>query len=160
MFDPGRPIFEQVAENIEESIVAGALAEEARAPSTNELASFYRINPATAAKGVALLTDRGIVIKRRGLGMFVAPGARAILIAERRERFATRFIEPLLAEAGRLGMSTSEAIDAVRTHTAGGTHTTGHRSQGDQSPSPAQEHHTQQDLVPPTRAHDQERQMP
>lgn len=61
MFDPGRPLFLQIAESIADSIVDGSLGEEEKAPSTNELAAFHRINPATAAKGVASLTDEGIL---------------------------------------------------------------------------------------------------
>ena len=45
-------------------------------PSTNEFAAYHRINPATAAKGINLLVDDGILEKRRGIGMFVVPGAR------------------------------------------------------------------------------------
>lgn len=77
MIEEGKPLFLQIAEQIEDSIVDGSLAEEAQAPSTNELAAFYRINPATAAKGVAMLTDKGVLYKRRGIGMFVADGARS-----------------------------------------------------------------------------------
>ena len=76
MIDDGRPLFLHIAEAIEDSIVDGTLGEDEQAPSTNELAGFYRINPATAAKGVTLLADKGILLKRRGIGMFVAPGAR------------------------------------------------------------------------------------
>ena len=104
MIDEGRPLFLQIAETIEDSIVDGTLAEETQAPSTNELAAFYRINPATAAKGVAMLTDKGVLVKRRGIGMFVAAGARDILLGERRTAFAERYIDPLLAEARTLGL--------------------------------------------------------
>ena len=104
MIDEGRPLFLQIAETIEDSIVDGTLAEETQAPSTNELAAFYRINPATAAKGVAMLTDKGVIVKRRGIGMFVAAGARDILLGERRTAFAERYIDPLLAEARTLGL--------------------------------------------------------
>ena len=69
---------------------------------TNELAAFYRINPATAAKGVSVLTHNGLVEKRRGIGMFVAAGAREQLLADRRRRFAERFVKPMVAEAVRL----------------------------------------------------------
>ncbi|MBN9978105.1 GntR family transcriptional regulator, partial [Listeria monocytogenes] len=69
--DETRPIFVQVAEQIENQILAGLLAEDAQIPSTNELAGFLRINPATALKGVNMLVDAGIVEKRRGIGMFV-----------------------------------------------------------------------------------------
>ena len=56
----------------------------------NELAAFYRINPATAAKGINVLADDGLLEKRRGIGMFVATGARQRLLARRRERNSPR----------------------------------------------------------------------
>ena len=108
MIEEGKPLFLQIAEQIEDSILDGSLAEEAQAPSTNELAAFYRINPATAAKGVAVLTDKGVIYKRRGIGMFVAEGARTLLLGERREVFADRYIDPLLAEARTLGLDASD----------------------------------------------------
>ena len=104
MIEEGRALFLQIAEGVEDSIIDGSLAEEAQAPSTNELAAFFRINPATAAKGVNMLVDKGVLYKRRGIGMFVAPGARELLLAERRTAFADRFVEPLLAEARKLGL--------------------------------------------------------
>ncbi|MFD5214012.1 GntR family transcriptional regulator [Microbacterium sp. NPDC058345] len=108
MIDDGRPLFLQIAEAIEESILDGSLAEDAQAPSTNELAAFHRINPATAAKGVAMLVDKNVLVKRRGIGMFVAPGARDVLLGERRTAFAERFIDPLLAEARTLGLGAED----------------------------------------------------
>ncbi|RLK52253.1 GntR family transcriptional regulator [Microbacterium telephonicum] len=126
MIDEGRALFLQIAESVEDSIVDGSLAEDSRAPSTNELASFYRINPATAAKGVNMLVEKGVLAKRRGIGMFVAPGARAQLLAERRSAFADRFIGPLLAEARTLGLTADELADLVRDRAAtdGSTATT------------------------------------
>ncbi len=85
--DEGRPIFLQIAEQLENSIIDGSLAEEAQVPSTNELAAFHRINPATAAKGVGKLADDGVIYKKRGIGMFVTLGARATLRNRRREEF-------------------------------------------------------------------------
>ena len=108
MIDEGRPLFLQIAEQIEDSILDGSLTEESQAPSTNELAAFYRINPATAAKGVAMLTDKGVLYKRRGIGMFVAAGAKDLLLGERRAAFADRYIDPLLAEARTLGLDASD----------------------------------------------------
>lgn len=104
MIEEGRALFLQIAESVEDAIIDGSLAEEVQAPSTNELAGFYRINPATAAKGIAMLTDKGVLYKRRGIGMFVAPGARELLLSERRSAFADRFVEPLLVEARKLGL--------------------------------------------------------
>ncbi|MGN0124013.1 MAG: GntR family transcriptional regulator, partial [Rhodococcus sp. (in: high G+C Gram-positive bacteria)] len=76
MNDEGKPLFQQIAELIENSIVDGSLAEESQVPSTNELAAFHRINPATAAKGLNALVADGILYKKRGIGMFVTTGAR------------------------------------------------------------------------------------
>lgn len=104
MIEEGRALFLQIAENVEDSIIDRSLPEEGQAPSTNELASFYRINPATAAKGVNMLVDKGVLYKRRGIGMFVSPGARERLLMERREAFADRYLEPLLVEARKLGL--------------------------------------------------------
>ena len=114
MIDDGAPIFAQVAERMAEEIAEGALAEGDRVPSTNELAAFYRINPATAAKGINVLADDGLLEKHRGIGMFVAAGARERLLDARRRRFVQRYVEPLVAEASRLGISAEELVTLVR----------------------------------------------
>ena len=67
-------IYLQIAHMIEDDILRGIYREEEQVPSTNELARALRINPATAAKGINLLVEQGILYKRRGIGMFVAPG--------------------------------------------------------------------------------------
>lgn len=112
--DEGRPLFVQIAEEIEASVLDGSLPEGERAPSTNELAAFHRINPATAAKGINLLVDREILIKRRGLGMFVAAGAAERLRAERRRAFAGDYLAPMLAEAQNIGLSVENVIEMLR----------------------------------------------
>lgn len=104
MNDDGRPLFQQIAEQIENSIVDGSLPEEAQVPSTNELAAFHRINPATAAKGVNQLVADEVLYKKRGIGMFVASGARSRLLERRRDEFARQYLAPLLAEAHKLGI--------------------------------------------------------
>ncbi len=111
--DEGRPIFVQIAEEIENSIIDGSLPEEAQVPSTNELAAFHRINPATAAKGVNQLVDDGILYKKRGIGMFVSSGSRATLRHRRREQFTDQFLRPLLLEAQKLGLSSAEVKDMI-----------------------------------------------
>ena len=121
MIEEGRALFLQIAESVEDSIIDGSLPEEAQAPSTNELAAFYRINPATAAKGVTMLVDKGVLYKRRGIGMFVAPGARQLLLEERRTAFADRFVEPLLAEARKLGLGPDDLSRLIRDRAAAAT---------------------------------------
>ncbi|GAA1185096.1 GntR family transcriptional regulator [Pseudonocardia alaniniphila] len=106
--DDGRPLFAQIAEQIESLIVDGSLAEEAQVPSTNDLAAFHRINPATAAKGVNQLVADGLLYKRRGIGMFVATGARTQLLERRREDFARQYLAPLLVEARKLGIDAEQ----------------------------------------------------
>jgi len=112
--DESRPIFQQIAEQIENDIISGALPEETQVPSTNEFAAFHRINPATAGKGVNLLVDDGILYKKRGIGMFVAEGARARLVAKRRDQFSQQYIAPLLAEASKLGISSGEVAAMIQ----------------------------------------------
>ena len=120
--DESRPIFQQIAEQIENDIISGALPEEAQVPSTNEFAAFLRINPATAGKGVGLLVETGIIYKKRGIGMFVAAGARARLVNERRERFREQYLTPLLAEAHKLGIDPAELVRLIRTTTTQESH--------------------------------------
>src|SRR5215472_13785261 len=108
LIDDTRPIFVQIAERIENDIIAGELPEEAQVPSTNQFASFYQINPATAAKGVNILVEQGILYKKRGLGMYVAPGARAELVEKRREQFFERYVVTMLQEAEKLGITTDQ----------------------------------------------------
>src|SRR5690242_16683499 len=111
--DEGTPLFVQVADRLAGEIADGGLAEGERVPSTNELAAYYRINPATAAKGINLLADDGLLEKRRGIGMFVAAGARRRLLAQRREQFAERHVRPLLTEATRLGIDRGELFALI-----------------------------------------------
>lgn len=114
MLDEGTPLFVQIAEQIADDIAEGSLAEGERVPSTNELAAFYRINPATAAKGINVLADDGLLEKRRGIGMFVAAGAREKLLTDRRKRFAEQYLEPMLIEAKRLGINDETLISLIR----------------------------------------------
>ena len=108
VFDDSRPIFLQIAELIENDIVSGTLGEESQVPSTNEFAAYYRINPATAAKGVNLLVESGTLYKKRGIGMFVSTGARDQLLDIRRKKFQAQYIQPLAREARKLGISGEE----------------------------------------------------
>jgi len=112
--DESRPIFQQIAEQIENDIISGALPEETQVPSTNEFAAYHRINPATAGKGVNLLVDAGILYKKRGIGMFVAEGARERLVADRRDQFRQQYLAPLLAEAAKLGITRDQLAAMIR----------------------------------------------
>ncbi|UFS61179.1 GntR family transcriptional regulator [Subtercola endophyticus] len=110
MIEDGRPIFVQIAEQIENEIIDGTLPEEGQVPSTNEFAAFHRINPATAGKGVNVLVENGTLYKKRGIGMFVATGARERLLVGRRDEFEKQFIRPLVAEAAKLGITREQLV--------------------------------------------------
>ena len=114
LIDENRPIFVQIAERIEEDILAGRLAEEEQVPSTNQFAALYQINPATAAKGVNLLVDQGILYKKRGVGMFVATGSRERLMEKRRELFFEQYMVAMLREAKRLGIEEEQVIAMIQ----------------------------------------------
>ena len=114
LIDENRPIFVQIAERIEEDILGGRLAEEEQVPSTNQFAALYQINPATAAKGVNLLVDQGILYKKRGLGMFVATGSRERLMEKRRELFFEQYVVAMLREANRLGIEEEQLIAMIQ----------------------------------------------
>jgi DNA-binding transcriptional regulator YhcF (GntR family) len=107
------PIFRQVAAQIGNAIIDGSLPEEVQAPSSNELAAFHRINPATAAKGLNELVADGVLYKRRGVGMFVATGAREQLLKRRRSEFADQYVRPLMTEASKLGITARELVAMI-----------------------------------------------
>ncbi len=108
-----KSIYIQIREMIENDILRDILLEEERVPSTNELAKLYAINPATAAKGVNLLVDEGILYKKRGIGMFVATGAKRQITEKRKKNFYEDYVKSLLAEAKSLGISRQELIKMI-----------------------------------------------
>jgi DNA-binding transcriptional regulator YhcF (GntR family) len=114
VLDEGGPIFSQIAERLSDEIAEGILKEGDQVPSTNELAAYYRVNPATAAKGISVLTDAALVEKHRGIGMFVVKGARGRLLADRRARFAERYVQPLVFEANRIGIDAEALVALIR----------------------------------------------
>ncbi len=108
-----KSIYIQIKEMIEDDILRDVLLEEERVPSTNELARLYAINPATAAKGVNLLVDERILYKKRGIGMFVATGAKAQIRGKRREQFYDNYVKSLMAEATSLGITKKELVAMI-----------------------------------------------
>lgn len=100
----GPLIYQQIAAMLEHDILRGVYQEEEQVPSTNELARLYRINPATAGKGLNLLAADGVLYKRRGLGMFVAPGAAERILEKRKAAFLDRYIRPMVREGRSLGL--------------------------------------------------------
>ena len=109
-----KSIYLLINEMIENDILRDVFLEEEKVPSTNELAKFFKINPATAAKGINLLVDEGILYKKRGIGMFVTQGAKQAVKKKRKDAFYENFIKSLLVEAASLGISEEELIEMIR----------------------------------------------
>ena len=106
-------IYVQIASSIEDEILKGIIEEEEQVYSTNQLAKFYGINPATAAKGINLLVDEGVLYKKRGIGMFVALGARNMIIEKRKKQFVEEYVYALFNEAEKLNITKNELINII-----------------------------------------------
>jgi GntR family transcriptional regulator len=120
-FDGRSPIYRQIAEQISADILSGALAPDQQVMSTNQYAAFYRINPATAAKGFQQLVDDGLLYKKRGIGMFVSTDAPERLRARHRERFMAEVVDPMVAEAQVIGIPLDDVVARIeRLRTGGG----------------------------------------
>ena len=111
--DGDKPIFQQIAEGLEDGILSGVFPEESQIPSITEFSVQYRINPATALKGINLLADAGIVYKKRGIGMFVSSGAVEKLRGKRREQFYSKYICTLVNEAKRLRLTEQDIQEMI-----------------------------------------------
>lgn len=113
MFEDERPIFVQIAEDIENGILSDAFPEESQIPSTTEISVRYKINPATVLKGMNLLVDSGIIYKKRGLGVFVAQGAKSRLLGKRKDQYYDNYIVPAVDEAIKLQLPKKEVLSLI-----------------------------------------------
>lgn len=107
-FTDDKPLYIQIAEQLEDAIFTGVFPEETQIPSTTELSVSLQINPATVLKGMNILVSENVIYKKRGLGMFVSMGATEKIRNKRQESFYEDFISPLVSEAQKLGLSKDE----------------------------------------------------
>lgn len=112
-YESDKPIFQQIAEGIEDAIILGAFPEEQQIPSVSDFSVMYTINPATALRGINVLVDAGIIYKKRGIGMFVKKGAVEVLLKKRRESFFSEYVSGLVEEAKRLGIGIQELVEML-----------------------------------------------
>ena len=117
VFDDRSPIYRQIAEQIKDDVARGVLGDEEQVMSTTQYAATFRINPATAQKAFQELIDEGVLYKRRGVGMFVVPGAREALLEQRRQRFFEDVVDPVVDQAAVLGIPMAEVIERMRGRT-------------------------------------------
>lgn len=109
-----KPLFMQLAEQLEDNILKGVFPEETQIPSSTEISVTFSINPATSNKGVNLLVDEGIIYKKRGIGMFVADGATEKIRKKRSSEFYSKYVSGLIAEAQKLGINEDELISLIK----------------------------------------------
>lgn len=114
-----KSIYIQIAEAIENDILLENLKEGEQAPSTNQFAKVYQINPATAGKGLNIMVEEEILYKKRGVGMFVAEGARGKILKKRQAAFFKERVPELLREAERLELSIKEIVEVIKKYDGG-----------------------------------------
>ncbi|MBA2914647.1 GntR family transcriptional regulator [Limosilactobacillus frumenti] len=112
-FDESSPLYQQIASQLEEMIFTGGFDEGDQVPSTTQLSQQLHINPATVLKGMNQLVDKGLIEKRRGLGMFVMKGAQQKIMEQRKEDFYNDYVKTLLLEAHKLGITKQHLQDLI-----------------------------------------------
>jgi len=106
-----QPIYRQVRDRVVAMILDGVLKEGDPLPSVRNVAAEYRVNPLTVLKGYQQLVDEGLVETRRGLGMFINTGARALLLQGEREKFLGEEWPRVQATIERLGLNADDLLN-------------------------------------------------
>ena len=109
-----KPVYVRLHETIADAILAGKYADGDPLPSVRALAAEEQANPLTVAKAYQGFQDEGLIVVRRGVGMFVAPGARARLSASERDRFLKEEWPEIRARMKRLGIDPAELMERER----------------------------------------------
>jgi len=106
-----QPIYRQLRERVIAMILDGVLKEGDPLPSVRTVAAEYRVNPLTVLKAYQELAEEQLVEKRRGLGMFITPGARDLLLKGERQKFLSEQWPRIHATIQRLGLSAEELLN-------------------------------------------------
>ncbi|HYF22242.1 MAG TPA: GntR family transcriptional regulator [Caulobacteraceae bacterium] len=104
-WNDSQPIYRQIRDRVVAMILDGVLGDGDALPSVRTVATESRVNPLTVLKAYQQLADDGLVEKQRGRGMFVTPGARALLLKDERQRFLTEQWPTIRATIERLGLA-------------------------------------------------------
>jgi len=109
-----KPVYVRLREVIADAILAGKYGDGDSLPSVRALAAEEQANPLTVAKAYQGFQDEGLIVVKRGVGMFVAPGARARLRDSERNRFVSEEWPQIRARMQRLGLDPVELLDRER----------------------------------------------
>ena len=113
-FDQSSPIYQQLADQMEEMIFSGLFPEGDQVPSTTQLSQELHINPSTVLKGMNMLVDQQLLEKRRGRGMFVTAGAQEKIMEKRKEGFYQNYVASLIQEATKLGITEDHLLTLIQ----------------------------------------------
>lgn len=108
------PIYMQLADWLEQEILADRLLPDGKVYSQYQLAEIFNINPATAGKGLTILVEKELLYKKRGLGMFVVADAKQRIIATRKNETLIQLAKELVQEAKRLAVSDEDVISLIK----------------------------------------------
>jgi GntR family transcriptional regulator len=111
-WNESQPIYRQIRDLVVAMILDGIIGEGDPLPSVRTVAAEYRVNPLTVLKAYQQLVDDRLVEKRRGLGMFVNQGARALLLDAERQKFLAEQWPAIHATIERLGLTPEELLSA------------------------------------------------
>lgn len=108
------PIYEQIVDMIEDRILAGDYRPDDLIMSVPQMSKLLSVNPTTAQRAVTVMTDRGLIHRKRGIGMAVTTEARDIILTARRQAFYEHALPDFIAEARRIGLSDHDLLDLVQ----------------------------------------------
>ena len=111
---PDKPVYVRLRETIADAILAGKYRDGDPLPSVRALAAEEQANPLTVAKAYQGFQDEGLIIVKRGVGMFVAPGARGRLGDSERARFLKEEWPQIRARMHRLGIDPATLLESER----------------------------------------------
>jgi GntR family transcriptional regulator len=111
-WNDSQPIYRQLRDRAVHMILDGALREGDSLPSVRNVAAEFRVNPLTVLKAYQHMVDEELVEMKRGLGMFVKPGARDLLLKGERQKFLAEEWPRVAATIDRLGLTQKE-LDAA-----------------------------------------------
>ena len=117
-WNDSQPIYRQLRDRVVAMILDGVLNEGDPLPSVRSVAAELRVNPLTVLKGYQQLVDEQLVEAKRGRGMFVNTGARALLLQAERQKFLAEQWPRIYATIQRLGLTPQELLDATASRPA------------------------------------------
>ncbi len=112
--DSSKPIYVQIAEWLETEILNDQISTDEKIYSQYQLADLFNINPATAAKGLNILVNNGVLYKKRGLGMFVKERAKEQILLRRKNENLMNMVRDLVQEADYLKVDDEELMKMIQ----------------------------------------------